>query len=253
MKFENTHILIGVLALIGLFVMYYIFSGKPIHNEGTVNVSNTLSQDKQSIGSAGTTDINTLIDNLTEAEIKEKPTTADVEDVDQSTLNKLTWKNQASGSKVESSYAGGVRGNSSTDDWDAFYKTNSDLIDKSYIQTNDKFLPSDETGGNFAGYAGKTSASSPFPQKQSTEDLFKVDKLLPQEVNPDWFEVMPEPIKVKNRHLVNVTRPVGVNTIGSSHKNANYDLRPSPSCPSFTIGPWLQSSIQPDLSIKGLN
>jgi hypothetical protein len=193
-----------------------------------------------------TSDVNTLIDELNADEINQFPITADEDDVSQATLNKLNWKNQSTGDRIESSYATGTRGNVATAEWDDFYKTNSDLVDKSYIHNNDKFLPLDSTKGNYAGYAGAGQT------KQTPDDLFKVDKLLPQEVNPDWFEVMPEPIKVKNRHLVNVTRPVGVNTIGSSLKNASYDIRSSPPCPKFVVSPWMQSSIEPDLNIKGL-
>ena len=243
MKFENTHILIGVLVIIGVGILYYIFAGKPIHNEGIVNVT----ENTQPATGENINDVNALIDKLNAEEIQQHPITPDEENVEQPTLDKLRWKNQATGKRVESSYATGTRANAPADEWDDFYKTNTDLIDKSYIQSNDKFLPVDETRGNLANYAGKGLP------KQTPEDLFKVDRLLPQEANPDWFEVMPEPIKVKNRHLVNVTRPVGVNTIGGSHKNASYDLRGSPPCPKFVVSPWMNSSISPDLNIKGLN
>jgi hypothetical protein len=238
MKVENTHILMGVLVIIGVGMLYYIFAGRPVHNVGIVNVPVNPEQN--------TSDVNTLIDELNADEINQFPITADEDDVSQATLNKLNWKNQSTGDRIESSYATGTRGNVATAEWDDFYKTNSDLVDKSYIHNNDKFLPLDSTKGNYAGYAGAGQT------KQTPDDLFKVDKLLPQEVNPDWFEVMPEPIKVKNRHLVNVTRPVGVNTIGSSLKNASYDIRSSPPCPKFVVSPWMQSSIEPDLNIKGL-
>ena len=84
------------------------------------------------------------------------------------------------------------------------------------------------------------------------DELFKLDDLLPQEVHSDWFEVMPEPISVKNRHLINVSKPIGINTIGTSQKNASWDLRGSPPCPKFVVSPWLQSSIEPDTNIKGI-
>lgn len=243
MKLENTHILIGVIVIIAIGILYYIFADKPVKNAGVVNIDNKnvsgLSQDL--------TDVNNLIDKLTTDENTQHPISVDGEDVEQATLDKLRWKNKASGKPIENSYAGGHRGNVPTEEWDEYYKANTELIDNSYIHSNDKFLPMDETGGNLAAHLGKGIG------KQTPEELFKVDNLLPQEVNPDWFEVMPEPIKVKNRHLVNVTRPVGVNTIGSSHKNMSYDLRGSPPCPKFTVSPWNSSSIDPDLNIKGLN
>lgn len=239
MKFGNTDILFWGVIIVCIGVVYYIFSKKPVNNDGTVSQIGETSQ--------VATDVNTLIDNLNTAEIQQHPITSTEEEVDDVVLDKLKWKNQAVENRVESSYATGTRGNMPTDEWDEFYKSNTDLVDKSYIQNNNKFLPLDETGGNLAGYAGKTLP------KQTPNDLFKVDNLLPQEVNPDWFEVMPEPIKVKNRHLVNVTRPVGVNTIGTSLKNPSYDIRGSPPCPKFVVSPFLNSSYEPDLNIKGLN
>ena len=76
--------------------------------------------------------------------------------------------------------------------------------------------------------------------------------MLPKEVNNDWFDVQPEPVAVKNRHLINVTKPIGINTIGTSKKNASYDLRENVPCPKFTVSPWLQSSIEPDNNIKAM-
>jgi hypothetical protein len=63
---------------------------------------------------------------------------------------------------------------------------------------------------------------------------------------------MPEPIKVKNRHLVNITRPAGIDTVGSSLKVPNYDLRAAPVCPQFVVGPWNQSSVSSDINRKSL-
>ena len=45
---------------------------------------------------------------------------------------------------------------------------------------------------------------------------------------------------------------LGIDTIGQSKKNASYDLREAPPCPKFTIGPWNNSTIEPDYNIKSL-
>ena len=63
---------------------------------------------------------------------------------------------------------------------------------------------------------------------------------------------MPDAISVKNRHLINISKPIGVNTIGTSLRNPSHDIRGTPSCPKFVISPWLQSSIEPDHNLKGL-
>jgi hypothetical protein len=239
MKFQYTHVGIAVLVIIGAIILYYMFISKPVHNEGIVSVGSDVR--------VPTDDVNDLIDKLKDEENAQHPITSEEVDVDDDTRQKLEWKNKAKSGQVNSNYKDGMRGNTPMDEWNEFYKMNTDLVDKSYIQNNDAFQPLDETRGNLA------TADSGEKKKHTPEDLFKVDKLLPQEANPDWFEVMPEPIKVKNRHLINVTRPVGINTIGSSLKVPNYDLRPSPACPKFVVSPWNNSSFNPSLESKGLN
>lgn len=150
------------------------------------------------------------------------------------------------------SYSGDRRGSLGPSDWTQYFDHNNDVIGNSQTGENDKFLPVDESTGSFAVFKSTGRATCGSNQNCEPEDLFDVDKYLPQEVNDDWFEVQPEPISVKNRHLINITKPIGINTIGSSLKNSSYDIRGSPACPKFVVAPWLQSSIEPDVNLKPL-
>jgi len=90
------------------------------------------------------------------------------------------------------------------------------------------------------------------------------DNTIPK-VGDDWFDVEPIPISVKNRHLINITKPVelivaeasralppvGVATVGSS-LGRTYDLRGNPPNPKINTAPWLNSSIEPDTNVKKL-
>jgi len=38
-----------------------------------------------------------------------------------------------------------------------------------------------------------------------------------------------------------------VNTVGQSLRNANYQLRSEPPNPQVQVGPWMQTTIEPDL------
>lgn len=78
-------------------------------------------------------------------------------------------------------------------------------------------------------------------------NTFDVDRYLPQNLNDDWFEIQPESISLRNRHLINVTRPIGINTIGQ-RLGGNYNLRTEPATPTHIVSPWLQSSISLDLN-----
>lgn len=231
MKFERSHIIIAIIGIVACYIIYLIVNKK---KEGMEEVKEP-------------SDVNTLMTQLTEEENKQQPIAPEEQDIDGETKDKLHWKNEAPTNKyVKSSYAEGERGNTQDSELDDFWKVNSNQVDDSYVNSNDGFRPVDESHGNLAEYAGKGQ------KKMKPDELFKVDELLPQEVNKQWFEVMPEPIKVKNRHLINITQPIGINTIGTSLKNPSYDIRGDKPCPKFVVGPWLQSTIEPDTNTKGL-
>jgi hypothetical protein len=170
------------------------------------------------------------------------------------------WLNQKFNSRNKSkpgefkrsSYSGGKRGALGPADWDAYFDHNNNVVGNSQTGENDKFLPVDETNAGYAVFKSRGKATCGSNQNCEPEDLFDADKYLPQEVNDDWYEVMPEPISVKNRHLINITKPIGINTIGTSLRNASWDLRQSPSCPKYQVGPFNQSSIEPDTNLKPL-
>jgi len=239
MKIDHNHILIGAVVIIGLVVLFLMFKHKPVHNVGVV---------EEHLVAPKNVNVNSVIDDLTNDENKVHPIDAANQPVSAETINKLQWKNSSKNGKyANSSYADGERGNNAMSEWEDFYKTNTDMLDKSYVQNNDAFIPVDETSGNLASYDGKGHV------KMSAEELFKVDNLLPQEVSKDWFEVVESPISIKNRHLIPVAHSIGVSSIGaSSKKNTSLDLRgdlPVPKTGLFNIN---MSSITPNLLTKGL-
>ena len=99
---------------------------------------------------------------------------------------------------------------------------------------NTEFRPADYVSDNLAAYTSK----------KTDEGLLPVEE-------KDWFEDV-TPTKIKNRHLINIYRPVGVNTISTSLKNPSLDIRGSPANPKTVVSPFLNSSIEPDHNIKGL-
>jgi hypothetical protein len=161
---------------------------------------------------------------------------------------KMLGKNSTKGGKVTVSYSTDSRPSNSTDKvLDDFFERGNTITNVS--ADNDRFEPLEDINKDGNSYApiniGKT-------KKQSTKDIYNLDNFLPKQVNEDWFDNVPEPISVKNRYLINVSKQVGVNTIGSSHKNASWDLRGEVYCPKFVVSPWMQSSIEPDTSLVGL-
>ena len=127
-------------------------------------------------------------------------------------------------------------------------------IDKQFsvmdVATNqtDKYVPSD--GGENEGEYAPISLKD---VKGTDKNKFDTDGFLPKQKEKDWFETI-ESVSVKNRNLIQIHRPIGVNTIGSSHKGAIYDMRglDDAIAPKEVTGPWLQSSWEPDRSSKRL-
>lgn len=147
-----------------------------------------------------------------------------------------------------SSYSEGQRGGPPTSDLDLAFEDNL-AVD---FSANDTFQPLDEGGCGEINACGEMAAVDHTDEKIIVDDLFNADNYLPQISHKDWFDVPPSPVDVKNRHLINVTRPIGVDSVASSKKNASYDIRGNPPCPKFVVSPWMQSSIDPDVNIKGL-
>ena len=66
----------------------------------------------------------------------------------------------------------------------------------------------------------------------------------------DWFQDPYESTSVKNTHLINIYRPVGVNTIQTTLKNPSHDIRGSPPNPKYAVSPWQNSSYEPDTNLR---
>lgn len=87
-------------------------------------------------------------------------------------------------------------------------------------------------------------------RKMKDVDKFNAESLHPQEKNKDWFDDPYESTSVKQSHLINIYRPIGVNTIQTTLKNPSHDIRGSPPNPKFAISPWMNSSYEPDTNLR---
>lgn len=234
-----------ILLAVGVFALIYVLnnnSSDPIKNEGSLSYDSNDNANLKERPSSTEGDNELPIDLDSLSPIALKPSS---ESNEENKRRKYRSKNMAKpGTYKASSYVEGERGNGPAP-FDKYFDEADSLVVSSHME-NDGFEPNDETHGGLAPYR-------PGKKRQlSEEDIFRAGDYLPQEKNKDWFDTPPEPISVKNRHLINVTRPVGVNTIGTSLKNPSYDIRGTVPCPKFVVSPWLQSSIEPDTNNKGL-
>ncbi len=87
----------------------------------------------------------------------------------------------------------------------------------------------------------------------STKGLMNVaTDLLPKPTykDQDFAEFAPKALLGQN--FLETKKYIGVDTKGSSMRNANYDLRSTPSIPRQNVGPWAQSTIDADQFRKPL-
>jgi hypothetical protein len=159
-----------------------------------------------------------------------------------SIMRKFRTRNSSKdGEFVNSSYLeGSERRNLRANDLDKFFEEGHPLDEKIGYQKNEK-----NQEVQFANYVpGKQT-------KQRDVDKFNADSLLPKEKNKDWMDDPYESTSVKNTHLINIYRPIGVNTIQTSLKNANRQLRADPIVPKISgVSPFLNSSYEPDTNIR---
>lgn len=95
------------------------------------------------------------------------------------------------------------------------------------------------------------------PVKKAAKDAkkFKASDYLPKQVNKKWwntdFSVAKN--KVNNKNLIPTQNYItGINTVASSLRLANHDLRARPANPQIVVSPWLNTTVAPDHNTKPL-
>ncbi len=80
-------------------------------------------------------------------------------------------------------------------------------------------------------------------------DQLSAQDLLPQDKSSTWASVNPEGQgSLANQNFLQAGYHIGINTVGQTLRNANLQLRSEPPCPQAQVSPWLQSTIEPDVS-----
>lgn len=73
-------------------------------------------------------------------------------------------------------------------------------------------------------------------------------ELLPTDNNNEWAQLNPVGRgDLANVNLLKAGEHVGINTVGTSMRNANLQVRSEPPNPQGNTGPWNKSTIEPDV------
>jgi hypothetical protein len=99
-----------------------------------------------------------------------------------------------------------------------------------------------------------TILSRPSAQQEGlhndTSNVANPSDLLPSDQNSQWAALNPTTMKqgdVLMPDLLQAGYHIGLDTIGQTLRNANLQLRSDPVIPKTLVGPWNQSTIEPDL------
>ena len=132
----------------------------------------------------------------------------------------------------------------------AFGFGGSSSASSSYGQQSDTAQPANPAGQNeeYASVTGITTTSYGLPPTCSRGGNSDPADLLPKDTNSQWAQLNPAGgADFKNVNLLKAGYHIGIDTIGSSLRNANLQERSEPPNPTNMVSPWMNSTIEPDL------
>ena len=115
------------------------------------------------------------------------------------------------------------------------------------VKGNPDVAPSATPAGP-ADFGNAEAPSGCYPRDQLTPS-----ELLPKDVNSVWAEQNPMGTgSLKGKNFLSAGALIGVNTVGQSLRNANYQFRSEPPNPQVPVSVFLNSTIEPDVNRRNL-
>ena len=102
-------------------------------------------------------------------------------------------------------------------------------------------------------FADYSPSEMPFPAAAAPAGCYPKNQLAPSELlpgdpNSKWAQVNPQGQgDIAGKNFLNAGSLVGVNTVGSSLRNASWDLRSEVPNPQVNVSPWQNTTISPDI------
>ena len=120
------------------------------------------------------------------------------------------------------------------------------ILLKGTVEGNPEVMPNTPSGPSDFGNADAPSGCYPRDQLTPSE-------LLPKDVNSVWAEQNPMGTgSLKGKNFLSAGALIGVNTVGQSLRNANYQLRSEPPNPQVAVSVFSNSTIEPDVNRRNL-
>ena len=115
------------------------------------------------------------------------------------------------------------------------------------VQPQHNAIPNDTASSQYAT-VGPSSNNHGLPPSCQGAPVADPSELLPKDQNNEWARLNPNGDNdLKNVNLLKAGFHHGIDTIGSSLRNANLQLRSEPPNPVDKVSPWMNSTIEPDL------
>jgi hypothetical protein len=130
------------------------------------------------------------------------------------------------------------------------YESNQSM-QKQYTHSNasGSVAPANPEGQNevFASANGMETSMPGLPSTCKNTSITNPAELLPKDSNNQWAQLNPNGKgELANVNLLKAGYHIGIDTIGQTLRNANQQIRSEPPNPQLYVGPWNQSTIEPD-------
>lgn len=131
------------------------------------------------------------------------------------------------------------------------YESNAQM-QQQYKNTNAQasagVRPSDPNGNEvFASANGSQTSMPGVPSSCTQPNIQNPAELLPKDTNSQWAQLNPSGKgELASVNLLKAGYHIGIDTIGQTLRNANLQIRSEPPNPQLSVGPWNQSTIEPD-------
>ena len=133
----------------------------------------------------------------------------------------------------------------------------------SYTEMNAAGNAADQNNFQPSGPAGSNSENAPaggmstnmqgLPPSCIKQNVTDPRELLPKDANSEFSQLNPQGAgDLQNVSLLTAGTLQGINTVGTSLRNANLQLRSEPANPRMNIGPWNNSTITADSNRRDL-
>ena len=109
--------------------------------------------------------------------------------------------------------------------------------------------PSETLGENetYQKVSESVDTINKLPKDCYPKDNLQPEDLLPKDANSKWAQVNPAGQgDLKDQNFLSAGSHIGVNTVGQTLRNPNYQIRSEPANPQAKVSPWMQSTMEPD-------